>query len=67
MDPPSFQDINASLELRSTWTIYSSVNQDCPLRLCDDRLWCSLRNIMKYGHTKLKIAQHKMFAISDTI
>lgn len=61
MDPPSFQDVNAPLEVRSICMIYSSVNQTCPLLLYNYQLQCSLRNIMKYGYIKLKIAQHKNF------
>lgn len=65
MDPPSFQDVNAPLEVRSTCMIYSSVNQACPLWLHNYQLQCSLWNIMKYG--QIKIAQHKIFAVSGTI
>lgn len=53
-DPPSFQDVNVPFDLRSTCMIYSSVDQDCPLWLYNYQLWCSLWNIMKYGHIKLK-------------
>lgn len=66
MDPPSLQDVNALLELRSTCVIYSSVNQVCPLWLYNYQLWCSLWNIMKYKHIKLKIPQHKFFVQYQT-
>lgn len=61
MDPPSFQDVNAPLEVRNICMIYSSVNQACPLWLCNHQLQCSLWKIIKYGHNRLKIAQHKIF------